>query len=81
MTASRLAGEDRAKSELYANGLSPLALSRTKLRRNGSNRTHVILNEVKNLIETTIYKSEILRLRSQNDIATQAPTGKRTLVL
>jgi hypothetical protein len=34
--------------------------------------THVILNEVKNLIEPTTYKTEILRLTPQNDIATQS---------
>jgi hypothetical protein len=31
----------------------------------------VILNEVKNLIESMPYKTEILRLKPQNDIATQ----------
>src|SRR4030066_2207236 len=31
----------------------------------------VILNEVKNLIESIPYKTEILRLKPQNDIATQ----------
>ena len=30
----------------------------------------VILNEVKNLIRSMCYKTEILRLRPQNDIAT-----------
>jgi hypothetical protein len=31
------------------------------------------VNSVKNLIESISYKSEILRLRPQNDIATQSP--------
>jgi hypothetical protein len=35
---------------------------------------YVILNEVKNLIESANYKNEILRLALQNDIATQSPT-------
>jgi hypothetical protein len=35
---------------------------------------YVILNEVKNLIESANYKNEILRLAPQNDIATQSPT-------
>jgi len=33
---------------------------------------YVILNEVKNLIESANYKNEILRLAPQNDIATQS---------
>ena len=32
----------------------------------------VILNKVKNLIESMPYKTEILRLKPQNDIATQS---------
>jgi hypothetical protein len=32
----------------------------------------VILNEVKNLIESISWKTEILRLTPQNDIATQS---------
>jgi hypothetical protein len=39
---------------------------------------YVILNEVKNLIDSANYKTEILRLAPQNDIATQsARRGKR----
>jgi len=35
----------------------------------------VILNEVKNLVESMGWKTEILRLMPQNDIATQSPPG------
>ena len=35
----------------------------------------VILNEVKNLMESRSYKTEILRLTPQNDIATQSPVA------
>ena len=35
----------------------------------------VILNEVKNLIESISWKTEILRLTPQNDIATQSLMG------
>jgi len=35
----------------------------------------VILNEVKNLVESMGWKTEILRLMPQNDIATQSPRG------
>ena len=41
----------------------------------------VILNEVKNLIESIPYKTEILRLKPQNDIATQPPSRGMTLVV
>jgi hypothetical protein len=36
----------------------------------------VILNEVKNLIESISFKTEILRLTPQNDIATQSLVGE-----
>jgi len=35
----------------------------------------VILNEVKNLVESIGWKTEILRLTPQNDITTQSPMG------
>ena len=35
----------------------------------------VILNEVKNLVESMGWKTEILRLMPQNDITTQSPRG------
>ena len=35
----------------------------------------VILNEVKNLVESMGWKTEILRLMPQNDIATQSLAG------
>jgi hypothetical protein len=42
----------------------------------------VILNEVKNLIESMPYKTAILRLKPQNDIATQSlDRGIRSLFL
>jgi hypothetical protein len=37
----------------------------------------VILNEVKNLVESMGWKTEILRLMPQNDIATQSLGGER----
>ena len=36
----------------------------------------VILNEVKNLVESMGWKTEILRLMPQNDIATQSLRGE-----
>jgi hypothetical protein len=33
-------------------------------------------SSVKNLMESTTYKTEILRLKPQNDIATRSPTGE-----
>jgi hypothetical protein len=36
----------------------------------------VILNEVKNLVESMGWKTEILRLMPQNDITTQSLTGE-----
>jgi hypothetical protein len=36
----------------------------------------VILNEVKNLVESIGWKTEILRLMPQNDITTQSPKGE-----
>jgi hypothetical protein len=36
----------------------------------------VILNEVKNLVESMGWKTEILRLMPQNDITTQSPRGE-----
>ena len=36
----------------------------------------VILNEVKNLVESMGWKTEILRLMPQNDIATQSLGGE-----
>jgi len=51
--------------------LSPLGLC-----RNEGNAIFVILNEVKNLRESISYKTEILRLRPQNDITTQPRWGE-----
>jgi hypothetical protein len=39
----------------------------------------VILNEVKNLVESMGWKTEILRLMPQNDITTQSPSGGEIL--
>jgi hypothetical protein len=46
-----------------------------KLCHNEGDAMFVILNEVKNLIESISYKTEILRLTPQNDIVTQSPRG------
>jgi hypothetical protein len=43
----------------------------------GGNAMLVILNEVKNLIESIGWKTEILRLMPQNDITTQSHRGER----
>jgi hypothetical protein len=42
----------------------------------GGNAMLVILNEVKNLIESIGWKTEILRLMPQNDITTQSLRGR-----
>jgi len=42
----------------------------------GESAMLVILNEVKNLIESIGWKTEILRLMPQNDITTQSPRGR-----
>jgi hypothetical protein len=42
----------------------------------GGNAMSVILNEVKNLVESMGWKTEILRLMPQNDIATQSLRGE-----
>ena len=47
-----------------------------RLCRNEGNGMFVILNEVKNLIESMSYKTEILRLTPQNDITTQSLAGE-----
>jgi len=52
-----------------------LTLSPKRLCRNEGNAIFVILNEVKNLRESISYKTEILRLRPQNDITTQSLGG------
>jgi hypothetical protein len=39
----------------------------------------VILNEVKNLVESMGWKTEILRLMPQNDITTQSPWGEEVI--
>jgi hypothetical protein len=36
----------------------------------------VILNEVKNFMESIGWKTKILRLMPQNDITTQSPRGR-----
>jgi len=42
----------------------------------GGNAMLVILNEVKNFIESIGWKTKILRLMPQNDITTQSPRGR-----
>ena len=42
----------------------------------GGNAMSVILNEVKNLVESMGWKTEILRLMPQNDITKQSPRGE-----
>jgi len=41
----------------------------------------VILNEVKNLMESTAWIAEILRLTPHNDIVTQSPLGREEACL
>ena len=50
-----------------------LTLSRLgRLCRNDENAAFVILNEVKNLMDSIRYTTQILRLPPQNDITTQS---------
>ena len=51
-------------------------LSRQRLCRNHENAVFVILNEVKNLMHSIRYTTQILRLTPQNDIATQSLKGE-----
>jgi hypothetical protein len=52
--------------------ITPPSLSYSRLCCNERNVICVILNEVKNLMESIGYKTEILRLMPQNDITTQS---------
>jgi hypothetical protein len=61
-----------------SNGTLILTLSIERLCRNDENAAFVILNEVKNLMDSIRYTTQILRLPPQNDIATQSPTGEDT---
>ena len=54
----------------------PPTLPLKGLFHNGGKTMFVILNEVKNLIESSSYKTEILRLTPQNDITTQSLRGE-----
>ena len=47
-----------------------------RLCRNDENAAFVILNEVKNLMHSIRYTTQILRLTPQDDIATQSPRGR-----
>jgi len=60
------------KEELH----SPYSPLPWRLCRNEGEAIFVILNEVKNLIESTSQKTEILRLTPQNDITTQSLDGR-----
>jgi hypothetical protein len=51
-------------------------LPRRRLCRNHENAKYVILNEVKNLMHSIPYTTQILRLSPQDDIATQSLEGK-----
>ena len=66
---------DDTEARITIEGFPP----NSRLCHNYKNVLNVILNEVKNLIFTTGYKTKILRLAPQNDIMTQSPdrrTGK-----
>jgi hypothetical protein len=56
-----------------------LLLSQTRLCRNSENAMFVILNEVKNLMESTGWIEEILRLTPQNDIVIYPQRGRQSL--
>jgi len=56
--------------------MSETAMTSSPSRDNDENAMHVILNEVKNLMYSTLSTTQILRLRPQNDIATESPTGE-----
>ena len=47
-----------------------------RLCRNDENAAFVILNEVKNLMDSIRYTTQILRLPPQNDITTQSLAGE-----
>ena len=67
---SRSAGIDlRKRVKFYI-------LSLERLCRNDENAAFVILNEVKNLMHSIRYTTQILRLTPQNDITTQSLTGE-----
>ena len=53
-----------------------LSPSPSRLCRNHENAVFVILNEVKNLMHSMRYTTQILRLTPQNDIATQSLEGE-----
>jgi hypothetical protein len=54
------------------NGFPREKLSAWRLCRNDENAAFVILNEVKNLMDSIRYTTQILRLPPQNDITTQS---------
>jgi hypothetical protein len=69
-------GRDRGAREPIKPITPPFVLPRQRLCRNDETATHVILNEVKNLMYSILSTTQILRLRHQNDIATQSLKGK-----
>ena len=73
-SSSRIISADLLEIEQDRPFAFPLSLQR--LCRNGGNTMFVILNEVKNLIKSSSYKTEILRLTPQNDIVTQPHRGE-----
>jgi len=60
--------------------IKAISLPLERLCRNAGFGNFVILNEVKNLIISTESIIEILRLAPQNDITTQPPRGRISLV-
>src|SRR4030095_11261805 len=55
---------------------APSPRSHRRLCRNDENAAFVILNEVKNLMDSIRYTTQILRLPPQNDITTQSLKGE-----
>src|SRR5947209_6000990 len=64
----------RGRNERWSPSFS--FLSRQRLCRNHENAVFVILNEVKNLMHSIRYTTQILRLPPQDDIETQSLKGE-----
>jgi hypothetical protein len=69
-------GRDRGAREPIRPITPTFVLPRQRLCRNDENAAFVILNEVKNLMHSIRYTTQILRRPPQNDIATQPLKGK-----
>src|SRR6266850_7715235 len=69
-------GQSFAAFEARAAHSRHFGLPASRLCRNTRNLIDVMLSKAKHLAFSGCYKVEILRLRPQNDIATQSPRGE-----